>query len=198
MSHLNSSSSGQATQLTGKGVLRTDEGFTARELSILAAAGVVATLAIAFLQTPLRIPGHAILKAALPLACGMAFVPKPLAGTTMGSASLFAAGALLLAGVGNLQAAAVVSLLFVGPAFDWARHKADSSRPVLIARFALVGLGVNLIAFAVRFGTAFWQADGWHPLNFRTLGSTAMVSFVVCGIVAGVICGTISRSYKIK
>jgi hypothetical protein len=172
--------------------------FTSRELAILGLAGVAATLTIAFVQTPLRIPGHAVLKAALPLAFGMAFVTRPLAGTIAGSASLFAGAILLLAGVGNLQAAAMVSLLLCGPAFDWARNKADSSRHALIARFVLAGLFVNLAAFAVRFGAAFWQADGWHPLNFRVLGSMAIVSFAVCGIVAGLMCGAMCRSQNLK
>lgn len=198
MSPLDSPSSGQTSQLTKKGVLTTELGFTTRELTVLAVAGVMATLAIAFLQTPLRVPGHAILKAALPLACGMAFVVKPLAGTLAASASLFAAAALLLVGLGNLQVAALVSLLLIGPAFDWARHNAPRNQYPEIARFALIGLAVNLTAFAVRWGTAFWQADGWHPLNFRTLGLTAIVSFAVCGLAAGLMCGALCRSQKTK
>jgi hypothetical protein len=178
------------------GLSGTEVQFTARELAILGVAGVVAVLAVAFVQTPLRIPGHAVLKAALPLACGMAFVGKPLAGTVTGSASLFTAAALMLAGFGNLQAAALVSLLLVGPALDWARRDTQINRFGWFPLFAFAGLAVNLAAFVVRWGTAFWQADGWHPLNFRTLGSAAMVSFAVCGIVAGVICGAICRERK--
>jgi hypothetical protein len=172
--------------------------FAARELAILGLAGVVAVLVVAFVQSPLRIPGHAVLKAALPLACGMAFIAKPLAGTVAGSASLFMAAVLMLAGFGNLQAAALVSLLLVGPALDWAGHDKQINRFGWFARFALAGLAVNLAAFVVRWGTAFWQADGWHPLNFRALGSVAIVSFAVCGIVAGVICGAMCLPRKLK
>jgi hypothetical protein len=172
--------------------------FATRELAILGVAGVVAALAVAFIQSPVRIPGHAVLKASLPLACGMAFIAKPLAGAVAGSASLFTAAVLMLAGFGNLQAAALVSLLLVGPALDWARRDTQFNRFGWFMRFALVGLAVNLAAFVVRWGTAFWQADGWHPLNFRTLGFVATVSFAVCGIVAGVICGAMCRPRKLK
>jgi hypothetical protein len=178
---------------------RTVANFTTRELAILGLAGVAATLSMAFLQTPLRIPGHAVLKAALPLALGMAFVARPLAGTMAGSASLFAVAVLLIAGVGNLQSAAMVSLLLCGPAFDWARSRDnDTSRFATLTRYALAGLAVNLSAFAMRFGTAFWQSDGWHPLNFRTLGSTAILSFAVCGIMAGLVCGATCRFRNLK
>lgn len=198
MSRLNSPTSSRANSITS-GELTTDSGFTARELAILGVAGVGATLAVAFLQTPLQIPGHAVLKAALPLAFGMAFVARPLAGTMAGSASLFTAAVLLIAGVGNLQAAAMVSLLLFGPAFDWARSRDnDTSQFATLTRYALAGLVVNLAAFAVRYGAAFWQADGWHPLNFRTLGSPAIVSFAVCGIVAGLICGAMCRSRNLN
>jgi hypothetical protein len=172
--------------------------FATRELAILGVAGVVAALAVAFVQTPLRIPGHAVLKAALPLACGMTFIGKPLAGTMAGSASLFTAAVLMLTGFGNLQAAALVSLLLVGPALDWARRYSQTNRFGWFARFAIAGLAVNLAAFVVRWGTAFWQADGWHPLNFRALGSVAMVSFAVCGIVTGVICSAMCRPRELK
>jgi hypothetical protein len=172
--------------------------FSTRELAILGLAGVVAVLAVAFVQSPLRIPGHAVLKAALPLACGLAFIAKPLAGTVAGSASLFTATVLMLAGFGNLQAAALVSLLLVGPALDWAGHDMQINRFGWFARFALAGLAVNLAAFVVRWGTAFWQSDGWHPLNFRALGSMVIVSFAVCGIVAGVICGAMCLPRKLK
>jgi hypothetical protein len=173
--------------------------FTWRELAILGGAGLAAAAAIAFVQTPIRIPGHAILKAALPMACGMAFISKPLAGTVAGSASLFTATVLLLAGVGNLQAAAMMPLLLTGPAFDWALNRSrDTSRFAALTRFALAGLAVNLTAFIVRFGTAFWQAEGWHPLNFRTLGSVAIVSFALCGIAGGIVCGMLCRQRKLR
>jgi hypothetical protein len=195
-SHLPSKSACPAREedLSGTGMQ-----FTWRELAILGGAGLTAALAIAFVQTPIRIPGHAILKAAVPFACGMALVSKPLAGTVAASASLFTAAVLLLAGVGNLQAAAVVSLSLTGPAFDWALNRShDTSRFAALTRFALAGFAVNIAAFVVRFGTAFWQAEGWHPLNFRTLGTAAIVSFALCGIVAGIFCGELCRQRKLR
>jgi len=197
MSRLNSPTSSRACQ-SASDALTTDSGFTTRELAILGTAGVVAALAVAFLQTPLRIPGHVILKSTLPLACGMACIAKPLAGTVAGSASLFTAAILMMVGLGNLQAAAMVSLLLVGPAMDWARLDRESNRFAWILRFSLAGLAINLGAFVVRWGTAYWQADGWHPLNFRSLGSAAIVSFALCGIVTGLMCGVMCRQRKLQ
>ncbi len=96
-----------------------------------------------------------------------------------------------MAGFGHLQAAAVTSLLALGPAIDWALRRANGGRWQLYLRFALAGMAANLCAFAVRWGLALFQADGLHPLNMQHFVFGAFLSFTVCGIAAGLMSGVI-------
>ena len=161
------------------------------ELLILIVAGALATTFVAFLPMPIRIPGHAILKAALPLMCGVALVPRPFAGTMAGMASLVTVAIFLMLGIGHLQGAAVTSLMAMGPAIDWALRGSDGGRWQLYLRFALAGLAANLLAFTVRWGLALFQAESLHSLNMKHMALAALASFMLCGIAAGLISGVI-------
>ncbi len=167
------------------------ERLSIRETMILAVAGAAAAAAVAFLPMQLRIPGHAILKATLPIVCGIALVPRPLAGTIAGSAAMFSSAIFLLMGVGHLPAAAMASLIAIGPAIDVALRGAKPDSASLYLRFAVAGLLANLCAFVVRWGTALLQADHWQSLNFRQMGLWALVSFAICGLAAGLLSGVV-------
>lgn len=166
-------------------------GMTAVELAALIVFGIVATSCIAFFQTPIRMPGHAILKACLPLAIGLRFVPRPGAGTIMSSAAMLTAAVYLTAGVGHLQPAAMTALLAIGPAVDWAARRSQTFTISYLVRFALAGLIANMLAFAARWGLAFFQADGPLPVYMRDMLGFAFVSFAACGALAGLLCGVI-------
>jgi hypothetical protein len=164
---------------------------TSIELLILTIAGVSAAAFVAFLPTPIQVPGHAILKAMLPIVCGVALVPHVGAGTISGSAAAITAAIFLLTGMGHLQPAATTSLLLIGPAVDLALRTMQGGGARLYARLALAGLVANLCAFAVRWGTAFLQANTLHPLNFKQMASGAFFSFAACGLIAGLASGVI-------
>jgi hypothetical protein len=164
--------------------------LSADRVLILVGAGVVSACAIAFLQTPLRIPGHAIFKAGLPIAGGIALVSRPLAGTVASASGMFTAAIFMLVGIGHLSAAAMVPLIAFGPAADLARKNANDRWSILL-RLGLAGLGVNLLAFSVRWSGAFFQNDLLHSLSFRQFIATALVSFALCGLGAGGIAGVI-------
>src|ERR1051325_5456553 len=61
------------------------------EVAALALIGVAAAASSAFLRVGLRIPGSALIIAALPMAFGFALVPRRLAGTTMSASALLTA-----------------------------------------------------------------------------------------------------------
>ncbi len=159
-----------------------------RDFTFLFIAGVAATTLVACLPTPIRVPGHVILKAALPLACGLAFVRRPWSGSIAGASALATAALFLVLGVGHLQTAALVSLLALGPAMDWSRRSVAKG-PHFILRFAFAGLVANMLAFVTRWGVAWLSADGWHPLNFQHVAYGAFWSFALCGLAAGLLCG---------
>jgi hypothetical protein len=56
-------------------VLNREQGLLAAEIPLLLLAGAVAALATVFLEFRLRIPGHAIVRAVLPMAAGLALAP---------------------------------------------------------------------------------------------------------------------------
>lgn len=160
------------------------------EIAILISAGIVAAAAVAFLPLQIRVPGHAILKAALPMVFGISLAPRRAAGTISGIAAAAAVGLFQLAGVGNLQAAAVTSLLALGPAIDLAMLGVARGWLIYL-RIAAAGLAANLLAFAVRWGTAWLELDGPRPHTMQQIGIGAFLSFAACGLAAGLLSAVI-------
>ena len=156
------------------------------ELALLLACGALAAVAVGMLQMRIALPGHAILRAVIPMALGLAMVPRRSAGTVMSCGAAMTALAMQAVSVGNFQPAALLGVLALGPVLD----AVLVGRPTgwrLYARFSAGGALANLAAFAVRFGIA-WL--GWEPAHSRGIApfwSMALVSFLLCGLVAGLV-----------
>jgi hypothetical protein len=151
----------------------------------LVGAGAAAALASTFLDFGLRIPGHAILRAVFPMACGLAAVPRRGSGAVMGVSAL-ATALLLRAGGSPLGVGAATSLALTGPLLDLALWRARSGWRLYLG-FAAAGLAANLAAFAVRAGS---KSMGLEHLAARPLAawwSPALVSYIVCGLAAGLV-----------
>jgi hypothetical protein len=144
-------------------------------------------MATAWLPLALRIPGHAILKRAAPIILGVAAVPRPFAGGIAGAGAAATLGIFLAAGVGHVHAAAATSLLAIGPAIDLAILGLPRKPASVYLRFAIAGLGANLLAFLVRWGTAAFGLDGVQPHRMSQFGVGALASFALCGILAGLL-----------
>jgi hypothetical protein len=160
------------------------------ELFALIIAGTLATLAIAFIPLQLRVPGHAILKATLPIVLGVALVPRPFAGTISGLAAMGSVGTLLAMGTATFQPAAVMALVAIGPAIDLALYRTRTGGRSLYLRFAAAGLLANLFAFAVRWGMAWLELDG-SAHTMQRIGIWALLSFAACGVAAGLVSAVI-------
>jgi hypothetical protein len=177
--------------------------ITTRELVILLACGVLAAMAVAMVTVPLRIPGHAILRAALPMVAGFALVPRRSAGGVMSLGALAAVGVFYFGSIGNLQAAAVTGMLALGPAMDLAL-RGEPTGWRLYLRLAVAGILANLLAWGVRMMAAGWFATavagsgrgggtgmgggGERALahHFLEFWPVALVTFALCGAIAGV------------
>lgn len=158
----------------------------------LFSAGMAAAVASTFLNFHLRIPGHAILRAVLPVTLGLALVPRRGAGCVMGGAALLTAAGLHVGGAAGegLSLGALASLTAVGPLLDWTLRRAETGRGRYVA-FALAGLSANLLALAVRGGA---KALGWDHAGARPLAlwlPTAAVTYTACGLLAGLLCGAV-------
>jgi hypothetical protein len=156
------------------------------EIATLAFFGAAAALAVFAIHLSFRVPGHAILRAVFPLAAGLAVVPRRGAGLVMIISAALTAALLHGGGVGEIQPAALVSLLALGPMLDLAML----GEPLgwrLYARFIAAGIAANLVAFATRASlTALgYETPGSHQME--RLGWIVPFSFLLCGAAAGLV-----------
>jgi hypothetical protein len=156
------------------------------ELATLTALGFCAVLASTLLDFKLRIPGHAIVRAIVPISLGLALVPRRGAGSVMTAAALLALASFRLSGVSRVGSGALTSLALTGPMLDFAARRARTGWRLYLG-FGLAGLATNLVALAVRAGT---KALGWERGGSRQLPEwwpEAIVTYAVCGVVAGLL-----------
>jgi hypothetical protein len=162
------------------------EQISAIELAALIVCGALAALAVCAIHLSFRVPGHAILRAVFPMAAGLAAVPRRGAGFVMTFSAALTATVLHGGGIGEIQPAALVGLLALGPLLDLAMF----GEPMgwrLYARFIAAGVAANLIAFATRTTLAAmgYETPGSHQME--RLGWIVPVSFLLCGAVAGLV-----------
>lgn len=165
-------------------------GMPLREWFVLLAAGVAAALGTVYLGMGLRIPGHAILRVILPMAFGLAIVPRQMAGTIMGVGALLSGLAMGAGGFAMVGIGAMTSLTLTGPLLDLSvRDARGGSR--IYAGFAVAGMASNLLALAARAAAKFYGLDrvGTRPLAAWL--PQAVVTYAVCGLLAGLVCAAI-------
>jgi hypothetical protein len=170
-------------------------GISAAELASLFACGVLAALAVGFVHPSLRVPGHAILRGAIPMAMGLALVPRRLSGLVMAIGAGITAAAMSFAHVGTFPATSMVSVLALGPVLDLALL-GRSAGWRLYLRFAAAGAVANLLAFALKLagfklGIEMAGGGGGGGGQLMNFGSFAIVSFLLCGALAGLISAAI-------
>src|SRR5262245_40285710 len=85
-------------------VLSRAAGISAAELACLLVCGALAALAVGFLHVSLRVPGHAILRGAIPMAMGLALVPRRWAGFIMAISAGITASAMNAVQIGTFPA----------------------------------------------------------------------------------------------
>jgi hypothetical protein len=153
----------------------------------LVALGISAALTSTVLDFRLRIPGHAILRAIVPMSLGLALVPRRGAGSVMTAAALLTALGLHTGGMARGGSGAWTSLCLTGPLLDLALR---SARPGwrLYLGFGLAGLTSNLVALAVRAGTKVlgWERAGSR--QFQEWWPQAIGTYAASGLVAGLVC----------
>jgi hypothetical protein len=170
--------------------LTRDVRVSATELATLFACGALAALAVGMLQIPLRVPGHAVLRAVLPMAFGLALVPRRSSGVVMSIAAGLTAAAMSVGHLGRFAPVAVLSVFILGPVLD-AVLAGNSRGWRLYARFAVAGAVANLIAFAARLATAWLGWDLVGSRQFTSFWLLALMSFVLCGAIAGLVSAAI-------
>jgi hypothetical protein len=173
-----------------RGLTQAASPITAAEFFVLLAAGVVAACAVALVHPEIHVQGHAILRAAVPLVLGLAIVPRRSAGSIMSVAGGLTILAFKFGYIGRLQPPAVGALLLLGPAIDLALAGSPHGW-WLYLRFALAGTAANLAAFGMRFVMSWLHLDPGSGGGFRRSIPTSLVSFALCGALAGLVSGAV-------
>jgi hypothetical protein len=107
----------------------------------------------------------------------------------MGAAAAIAIGVFRLSGATGegMSLGATTSLIATGPMLDWTlRHASGGWR--LYALFAAAGLASNFLALIVRGGSKI-VLQGWDV--FSLWMQRAAISYIACGILAGLFSGGI-------
>jgi hypothetical protein len=160
------------------------------EILTLLFAGAAAAVASAFLDYSLRIPGHAIIRCVFPMAMGLAFAPRRMAGMVMASGALGSTLAMSATGVGGLGVGATTSLLLTGPLLDFALWRARRGWRLYLG-FAAAGLVSNLGALIARGATKFVGVNRGGGRPFAEWWMQASVTYVLCGLIAGLVSAAI-------
>jgi len=159
--------------------------ISAIELLLLLSCGVAAAAAVAYVKLSLRIPGHSIVLAALPMVLGLSLAPRRLAGSVMSAGAIGAAWLLSAVGGASFGSGSSVSLLLIGPMMDIAvRHARGGWR--VYAALILAGVATNLLALGSRAAFKVLGLDlaaGARPFDSWWL--QASVTYTLSGVVAG-------------
>lgn len=175
----------QATRLPALG--RGPQAIPVLEFVALLLIGGLATCLMVFWDWGVKqIPGHAILRSVFPMVCGLALVPRRGAGTTMGAGALATLTFMNFSLRDTPGWGASTSLLLIGPMMDLALWSAKPGRWMYV-RFALAGFAANLAAFLVKAGTKYFDVAGSGGKPFAAWLPKAMLTYTVCGLLAGVI-----------
>jgi hypothetical protein len=170
--------------------LTADTVISAREINSLLACGAAAALAVGLIHRSFGVPGIAILRGLLPIALGFAIVPRRSAGTIMSLGAGATAAAMTAAHVGEFQIPALVGTLALGPVLDTALAGRPQGWGIYL-RFAVAGIAANLAAFSAKFVALYFGVHFPGSGRVTHFWSLAMVSFILCGAVAGLISAAI-------
>ncbi len=167
-------------------LVRARRRISALELILLLSCGAAAAAAVAYVKFSLRIPGHSIVLAALPMVLGLALAPRRLAGSVMSAGAI--GTAWLLSGVGGASygSGSAVSLLLIGPMMDVAvRHARGGWR--VYAALVLSGVVTNLLALGSRATFKMLGLDLAGGRGFDSWWLQASVTYTLSGVVAGLL-----------
>jgi len=167
-------------------LVRSQRRVSSAELLLLVACGAAAAVAVGFVKLSLRIPGHAITLAVLPMALGLSLAPRRLAGSLMGASALGTASFLTAVSGVTYGAGAIVSLSLLGPMMDVALRGAGSGWRVYLA-LVLSGTVANLLALGSRAAAKLLGLDLVGARPFDSWWLQALGTYTVSGVVAGLL-----------
>ncbi|MBI1903189.1 MAG: hypothetical protein HYS13_18975 [Planctomycetia bacterium] len=165
------------------------------DVALLLGAGALAAAAVTFLDFSLHVPGHAILRAVLPMTFGLALAPRRLGGLGL---ALGAGGGLFAFGLAGAELPGVgaqTSLLLTGPLLEASLHLARRGWPVHIACGA-AGAIANIAALLARGAEKFFT-HGPGSIEIARWSPLAAVTYPLCGLLAGLLCAIVCFRWRL-
>jgi hypothetical protein len=156
------------------------------EVAILILAGAAAACASAYVRLGLRIPGHAVVLAVVPMALGLSLAPRRLGGMIMGGSAFATASGLTAAGLASYGTGAMTSLCLSGPFMDVALAWASGGWRVY-ASLVAAGLATNVAAFLQRSASKLLEMDKPGTRLFDEWWREATLTYLLSGAVAGLL-----------
>jgi hypothetical protein len=167
-------------------LVRPGQRISALELLLLLACGGAAAATVGLVNLSLRIPGHSIVLAALPMVLGMSLAPRRFAGSVMSAGALGTSWLLTGIGAAGVGAGSSVSLLLLGPMMDVAlRHAGGGWR--VYAALGASGVATNLLALGSRAAAKLLGLDLAGARPFDSWWLQAIVTYTLSGAVAGLL-----------
>jgi hypothetical protein len=160
--------------------------ISASEMAILIFCGALSASAVSFVRLGMRLPGHAIVLAMVPMALGLALAPRRFSGFVMSAGAFSTASIFGLLGIVQPGAGSFVSLCLLGPVMDLALAKFQSGWQLYFGMI-LAGVSTNLLAL---FSRSISKLLGFDLAGMRPFGAwwtQAIVTYSLCGAVAGLI-----------
>lgn len=156
---------------------------SAWELVVLVAAGVLSG-AMSFAIRGWGIPGSTVVQGILPMAAGLAIVPRRGSGLLMGTCATATGLAMGAASTFNVNPSALARLWLLGTCLDIGLARIKSN-PRIWFTFIMAGLGANLLGYGVKQASAQlgWEGVGGHGIS--SAWPVTLLSYAVCGAIAG-------------
>src|SRR4030095_5950695 len=167
-------------------LVRTGSRISTIELLLLLTCGAAAAAAVAYVKLSLRIPGHSIVLAALPMVLGLALAPRRLAGSVMSAGAIGTAWLLTSAGGASYGSGSSVSLLLIGPVMDVGGRPPRGGWRVYGA-LVLAGVATNLLALGSRAAFKVLGLDAGDARPFDSWWLQASVTYTLSGVIAGLL-----------
>lgn len=153
------------------------------EWAILLGAGVSSAVGGRLLGN-YGIPGSNLLQVVLPMAAGLALVPRRGSGLTMGTSALAAGLAMSALGAKHENPSALARLFLLGTCLEIGPARASDRRWVWLW-FVAAGLAANVLGLAVKVVMA---QLGWEGIGGRGIfvhWPMRVASWAICGALAG-------------
>jgi len=159
------------------------------EIAALIIAGAAAA-GLSFFLGGWKIPGSAIVQAVLPMAAGLALVPRQRAGLLMGTSAVATTFVLASCGFGHATPSTYARLFLFGLCLDFSAARVGTRWHVWLA-FIVAGLAANLLGFGFKLLAAQCGWEGWGGRGLLSPWPARLASFAICGAIAGGICGMV-------